>query len=237
MRNGRRIDIQISADDAPAVLYGLNNRNQITGVSQAQSFVWQRGRTTFLEDLPGTSEFGSTPRSINDRGVIAGTSGSLDESRAVIWKDDAIMALALLPGATRAEGRDINNWEQVVGTTSIAGDVRAFLGTDGATTELPLIDPQQTTSFAWAINDWGAVVGYTATGSEFLATMWVAGKAIDLNTVIASNDPLKPFVDLDQAFLINDRGQIVAVGRNAGAPFLSAFLLTPTYRPQSDNNE
>jgi hypothetical protein len=62
--------------------------------------------------------------------------------------------------------------------------------------------------------------------------MWVAGRPIDLNTLIDPNDPLYGQVTLGTAQFINERGQIVAFGYSPGT-LGSRYLLTPTYRPRS----
>lgn len=99
-------------------------------------------------------------------------------------------------------------------------DWTAFLWRDGTYIDLHnAIDPSAPATEAVGINDRSDIIGHRidVTLRPFLLRK---GRRIDI-----------------QAFLVNDRGQIVAVGRNAGAAFLSAFLLTPTYRPQRGNNE
>lgn len=62
------------------------------------------------------------------------------------------------------------------------------------------------------------------------ATLWVAGRGHDLNTLVDEKEPLRDQVILVQALFINERGQIVAYGvhRTEGTRVL--YWLTPTYR-------
>lgn len=236
-RRGEYVPLNISTEDGRTTIYHMNNRNQILGRAQTSVFLWERGVTTFLPNLPGSDEYGPRPGGINDYGVASGTSGNLDERRAVIWKDGSVMALDLLPGAESADGGDINNFEQIIGVAhGPSGAVRAFIWDDGVTTELPpLAAPNVYAASPGAINDWGIVVGTTfVSGGEFggIATMWVAGRPIDLTTLIDPRDPLHGQVTLQQGRFINERGQIVAFGFDAALNRNVVYLLTPTYRPQ-----
>jgi hypothetical protein len=85
-----------------------------------------------------------------------------------------------------------------------------------------------------AINDDGIVVGGSYNDfiqrSDEVATIWLRRHAIDLNALIATDDPLQPFVQLDRALLINKRGQIIAEGkdsRQANPDETAFYLVTP----------
>jgi hypothetical protein len=62
------------------------------------------------------------------------------------------------------------------------------------------------------------------------ATLWVSGHGHDLNDLLDANEPLREQIILDQAFFINERGQIVAYGADRIEGTRAAYLLTPTYR-------
>jgi uncharacterized membrane protein len=237
LRRGAYVPVNVSTADGHATLLRINNRNQILGRARTMVFIWERGVTTYLPNLPDSDEFAPQGRGLNDRGVASGTSGSIDNRRAVLWKNGSVMPLDLLPGAESSEGGDINIFEQIIGSNyGPSGAVRAFLWSDGTTTELPpLAVPGAYAAGASAINDWGIVVGttYVSGGSGGIATLWVAGRPIDLNTLIDPNDPLYGQVTLASAQLINERGQLVAFGYSPGT-LGSRYLLTPTYRPRSN---
>jgi hypothetical protein len=48
-----------------------------------------------------------------------------------------------------------------------------------------------------------------------IATLWRGTTPVDLNAVIAADDPLRPFVELQSALSINDRGQILVAGHDS----------------------
>lgn len=236
VRQGQYLPVNVSTADGRATIYYNNNRNQILGRARTQVFIWQSGVTSFLPNLPNSDEYAPFPGGINDHGVASGTSGTLDTRRAVMWKMGSVMPLDLLPGADSADGGDINNLEQIVGVAhGPSGATRAFIWSDGTTTELPpLTAPNVYAATPGGINDWGVVVGttYISGGYGGIATMWIGGRPIDLNTLIDANDPLHGHVTLSSAQFINERGQIVAFGVDAVTDKGVRYLLTPTYRPQ-----
>lgn len=236
VRRGAYVPVNVSMADGYAFIAVNNNRNQIVGRGRTAVFIWDRGVTTFLPNLPDSDDLAPRAGGINDDGVVSGTSGNIDVRRAVIWKNGSVMALDLLPGAESADGGDINNHEQIVGSNyGPLGATRAFFWSDGITTELPPLSvPEAYAATPGSLNDWGVVVGTTYISGGFggIATMWVAGRPIDLNTLIDPSDPLHGHVTLQRAPFINERGQIVAFGHNAAINRTSAYLLTPTYRPQ-----
>ena len=185
-----------------------------------------------LPRLPGSDDYVTTAVGINDRGVVAGMSGTVDERSAVIWKDGNIMALGLPEDTSNSQAKAINNFDQVVGDAyGQPGVIKAFLWQSGTTQELPP-PPGATASIVWAINDWGTIVGQSSMSQDNAehATLWVAGQGHDLNDLLATNEPLRDQILLVQAFSINERGQIVAYGVDRTNGTRAAYLLTPTYR-------
>jgi probable HAF family extracellular repeat protein len=231
IRNGQLTAVRISTADGTPSLLSINDRDQMLGRGQSSVFIWERGTTTFLENLPGSDQFAPNAGAINDNGVVVGTNGTENARLAVIWKDGSIMALPLLPGTDTAEGNDINNFDQVVGTAYGPGTARPFFWDDGTLTELPPAAGGYAAG-AEEINDWGAVVGTSSVSDRNIATLWIAGKGHDLNTLIDANDPLRGQVLLVQGYFINNRGQIVAFGASVSDGRFQQYLLTPTYRPQ-----
>jgi probable HAF family extracellular repeat protein len=234
LRNNRRVDIQVEPN-VPSSLLAINNTGRILGKSGSRAFILH-GLTTgspfteFLPDLPGAS--GSTAWGFNDVGVAIGFSGSAGTEQPVLWADGAVISLPLLPDAVRGEARAINNTNQVIGFNQVGSNPRAFLWSAQVLQELPLLGRGENVSQASDINDWGVSVGYTADGTNFYAVMWIGNRAIELTTRIAAGDPLKGSVILQQAYFINDRGQIVARGvENTGTARM--YLLTPDYRVQA----
>ena len=231
IRGGQLLPLQIATTSGASII-AINNRNQIVGRAQSSVFIWERGTTTYLPRLPDSDDFVTSAASINDRGVVAGISGAIDDRRAVIWKEGAIIALDPPEETVHSQAKAINNFDQAVGdATGQPGVVKAFLWESGATRELP--PPAGATgSLVWSINDWGAVVGESTMSQDGAvhATLWVSGQAHDLNDLLDANEPLRDQVLLVQALFINERGQIVADGVDRTHGTRAAYLLTPTYR-------
>jgi probable HAF family extracellular repeat protein len=230
IRDGQLLPLQITGGVGEVI--AINNRNQIVGRAQSSVFIWERGRTTYLPRLPDSDDYVTTAADINDRGVVAGTSGTVDEISAVIWKDGAVIALPLPEETSNSVARAINNFDQVVGNaTGQPGVTKAFLWESGTMRELPP-PAGATASIVWSINDWGAVVGEStmSQGGAGHATLWVSGQAHDLNDLLDANEPLRDQILLLRGFFINERGQIVADGVDRTNGTRAVYLLTPTYR-------
>jgi uncharacterized membrane protein len=123
---------------------------------------------------------------------------------------------------SNASANAINDEGQVVGT--LLGTQSPFLWHNGVTTQLPAPAGGPATGLASDINDWGQIVG----AASNVAVLWQNGTAIDLNSRIATSDPLRPYVYLRAAWYINSLGQIAASGtdsRIAGSE--QVYLLTP----------
>jgi probable HAF family extracellular repeat protein len=235
LHKGVAIPVTTGHGDVDIYPEDINNRRQVAGVTfdfgRSRGFVWKRGEFTIL---PALAEDDSvTVQQINDRGVVVGWNDITANFRvhAVIWKHGEVIDLGVPPGWFDSRGKDINNRGQVVGQLVGANTVGGFLWEDGVMSVLP---PLAGGSFSspLSINDAGEIVGQ----SEFVqagisvATLWDDhGQAMDLNELIRSNDPLRPFVRLLAALLINDRGQIVATGFDSRTSRLARYLLTPRH--------
>jgi hypothetical protein len=86
---------------------------------------------------------------------------------------------------------------------------------------------------ARSINDWGQIVGHESNVADtdtLQPLLWHRGRVHELNQLVRDSDPLKPFVRLSAATVINDRGQIHASGRDSRVPEVEfAYLLTPVF--------
>jgi probable HAF family extracellular repeat protein len=232
LRRGRFIPVETFPGSGNSSAEDINNRRQIAGLTfdfgLGQAYIWDRGEVTVLPPLAGGGSV-FTVGQINDRGVVVGTSNAASfRLRAVIWQDGEVIDLGVVPGFFDSRGRAINNRGQVVGTVEGPG-ARAFLWEDDVMTLLPLLSGG-TFNAALSINNAGDIVGQTSSSTVSFATLWEDSTPVDLNTRIRRNQPLRRFVTLEIALLINDRGQIVATGRDSRDPDRTAtYLLTPRY--------
>jgi uncharacterized membrane protein len=214
--------------------YAINNAGQVAGyITRTEgveaisvAVVWQAGQITELRGLVN-------PWNINEAGDVVGFSAEGDEfPQASLWSAGIVTRLGRLPGAVSSQAFDINSGGLIVGTNefapaSAAPYDRAFLWQSGKMIELPRAEATHTSSNAYGINDRGHVVGRSG-ALRYSAAAWFDGEAYDLNELIASDDPLKPYITLLEAREINNRGQIIAQGtdsRRSGS--YTGFLLTP----------
>lgn len=227
LHRGEVITVRVIGD-SPVMLDDINNRGQVVGTAfDAQflqhPFIWRRGEAELLEPPPGSS-FASVTL-INDRGVAAGTSQIGDGFQSVIWKDGDVRFIG--PASMTAVA--INNREQVLLEPEFLPGVYS-IWRDGEVKPLPELSGSLGTMIASDMNNRGQVAGSSSMpDGTSTATLWQGDVAIDLNQRIDARDPLRPFVRLAAAFLINDRRQIVAFGpdsRVADGHF-RFYLLTP----------
>jgi uncharacterized membrane protein len=218
---GHMTELPTPAGTTAAFGIQINLLGQIVGQVYDANFnahaaLWSHGTLTLLPGIPGGGD--SQPVGINIRGEIVGTSNDASNvPNAVVWRQGALTVLInnAIPAAINDEG-------QVVGT--LLGTPRPFLWQNGVTIQLPALPGMTANGIASGINDRGQIVGSTSN----VAVLWQNGTAIDLNSQIATTDPMRPYVYLRAASQINNLGQIVATGtdsRNSN-PELS-YLLTP----------
>ena len=206
--------------------------------SPVRAFLWRSGTFRDLGTLGGVGgPYGtsSVAHAINDRGQVVGAAqpeaGPLHAFR---WQRGVMRDLGTLGGDNEAtEARDINDAGRVVGSSPTAtGSIHAFRWQRGVMRDLGTLGGDS--SFAYGINDEGAVVGGSRTpisppSNAGHAFLWVAGELSDLNDVVSN---LPNDVTLETARAINDDGSIVGTtcsqfcepGKTAPT---RAFLLTP----------
>lgn len=201
----------------------INNKGQVVGWTFDSLYLYKDGVFDFLP----TSYWGSEALSINDSGVAVGywyTDCASDCYEEVcIFRGDTITLLGTL-GGIYAEGTDINNRGQIAGWSCLDFDCTAYRGfvwDNGNWTTIPTLGGAG--SNAEAINDHGVVVGqaYTSGNVQTAIIFDTINGLRDLNTLIPPGSGWQ----LLTATGINNRGQIVGVGKHGG--LTRAFLLTP----------
>jgi probable HAF family extracellular repeat protein len=205
-----------------------DNPNPDTGIPTLDPFLWQNGQMLDLGSLGGTLTFVT---GMNNHGQVIGEGflAGNAESHPFLWSNGAIQDLGSL-GGSNAAANWINEKGEVVGGANLPGDVihHAFLWRNGTFTDLGMV-PGDKCSTAWSINSKSQVVGASGMcGIAVHAFLWDKGEMIDLNSLVP------PGVQLTYAVDINDRGDIVCLGRDGGHEEhdIRAFLLVP-----SDGNE
>jgi probable HAF family extracellular repeat protein len=183
---------------------------------------------------------------INDEGQVAGGSGFCTTpafgsvEHALLWKNGRTINLGSLGGTYDNLATAINNRGQVVGWSDLPGDTptngttHSFLWQDGIMTDLGTLPdlgtpPDETSTYAYGIDDAGHVVGQSCGQNGCQAFLWQNGTMTDLNTIAHLTTPGS--FDLVQAEGINSQGEIVgnAIDNNTG--YFLAFSAFPCDSP------
>lgn len=191
-------------------------------------FLWEKGRMVDLGTLGGTCGFA---KFINSRGQITGQSALAGNrvSHPFLWDRGVLTDLGTL-GGDNGDVSWMNDAGQIVGEADLPGSQThdAFLWERGKMTDLGNLGQ---TSFAFAINNRGQVVGHSLTNDgTFHAFLWEkGGPMVDLNVFVPSEG--SSLALLTDAFNVNDRGEIIGIGFPPGVPpgevGSHVFLLIP----------
>jgi probable HAF family extracellular repeat protein len=206
----------LTCGDFPLTLYG---------------FFWDNGKMLDLGTLGGSC---TATYALNNRGQVVGQSAlSGDEtSHPYIWERNRMTDLGTL-GGTYGFASWLNDSGAVVGLATPQGDqaLIAFLWKHGAISNLGTL-PGNGCSGADAINSQGQIVGGSGFNiADFFAdcndpvehaVLWENGKILDLNNFVPPGNDLT----LNEAFFINDSGEITGLGTLSDGS-QHAFLLIP----------
>jgi probable HAF family extracellular repeat protein len=238
------------ADNISSEAYatGINSGAEIVGYSVSPDigpsnivqgyddvgFIYANGT---LNSLPSSGPLPVTdmPQGINDSGRITGIRSIQDPNNPNTNRLDAYIYDSAT-GTTdlgQGAGYAVNAAGQVTGdldviSIDVYGDTiigsYAFLYSNGTTSALGTL-PGGNYSAGYAINSTGQVVGSAnSRGNPNSHAFFYNGVMTDLNSLISSADPLKPYVTLTNAVGINDGLLILANGVDARTNLNHAYL-------------
>jgi probable HAF family extracellular repeat protein len=221
---------------------GINNQGQIAGWRSlpdwsSTAFLLEDGEVTDLGSLGSGGYEYSVADAINNFGHIVGESMIDDFEHAFKWtNDNGMRDLGTLPGRTESWAVDINDKNEVVGSSwryecfedeCYSVDDCAFLWNEEEGIMNLETFPEWNYSQANAINNKGQIVGIWEQQDE-------EGFPLDWGTFIYSKD--QGMIDFGELIGlpytswvsdINDRGQVLGEGYSPGSFFPFAFLWTP----------
>lgn len=212
--------------------YNINDSGQVVGMSEINTFsnqthatIWNGTAITDLGTLAGGS---SWAYAVNDLGMVTGWSSAANgDQRATVWNGTTITDLGTL-----GSGVDINNSGQVTGfaLTNGTSERHAIMWHDNTATDLGTLGGE---SVARAINNSGAVVGWSRTGTGLThGFLWDGITMVDINSLLDADSVSAGWVVKD-ATDINDQGRIVGIASNGLTGQTQAFLLAPVPEPET----
>jgi hypothetical protein len=180
---------------ARTLALAINDRSDVVGIyedaqSQFRSFLWRRGNVTRIASIP--DQLAELVADINDRREV------------LMWAFDSQRRQHQCHQQSRCGCRH-RRVSRASCRISLAGRTSSRAASPSGFLNTIVFD----------VDKRNAAVGlrFTISDQPFVATLWPRrGAPVNRNTLIAEGDPLKPFVHLGSASLINDRGVIVAAG-------------------------
>ena len=231
---------------------GANDRDQVVGwaettyhdptcvapqVLQFQAVLWEptRGRKTVLPPLPGDPDSAAT--AINNRGVAVGISGICENAvgdqsaeHAVLWQDGQPINIGNIGGNAWNTPAAINDDGVVVGFAEVPnGNIHAFIWTrHQGMRDLGTL-PGDSTSYAYAVNEQGQIVGQSIGPDGSRAVVWENRQIVDISGVAGGTLTLLYGNDID------DSGRIVGQAYDSSTGDYPAFVAVPNGHHTYDN--
>jgi probable HAF family extracellular repeat protein len=219
----------------------LNDRGEFVGShafdsSGFRAFVYRDGSLVNLGTLGGAN---SRADAINNRGMIVGTSEvgpDIFDSHPFLYVRGEMIDLAEIIRGEFTWLVDINDAGDIAGSR-VATDPdgsrqrRPFILSRGHLVDVRL-PPDQGLASPEAINNRREIVGWiNSVGGALRGFHYHRGTLSLLDELVIESDPLRPFVLLQEAFDINDRGQILLRGLDSRSTGVRGYILTPRALP------
>ena len=210
--------------------------NSTTGIPTVDPFLWKNGRMIDLGTFGGTI---GGPSGLNNRGQVIGQSNLEGDLIAdpFLWEQGNLIDLYTdTVGGNPIVANALNDAGEIVGGGAFANrPFDAYIWRNGIATDLGFLSGD-CFSQAFAINSKGQVVGqsYSCDGTVARTFLWDDGAMFDLQELIPVNSTLQ----LVDALVINDRGEIGGTGTPPGCDFQEvcghAYVLVPCHMHSDD---
>jgi probable HAF family extracellular repeat protein len=196
----------------------INNAGEVVG-GDGNAFTVVNGQLQNLGTPSGINW--SAAYGVNNVGTVVGD-GQLSNVtfRGIVWNPNGSITVLSTFGGASSQATGVNDSGEVVGFASLSdGYQNAFAEIGGAMIDLGTLGGGS--SYAYGVNKSGEIVGYSwlADGDQS-AFLYDDGTMMNLNSLLPANSGW----DLQQAYGINDSGQITGTGLYNGQ--LTAFVLT-----------
>lgn len=215
-----------------AVAYANNDAGDVVGSAVTNEgsnhpFLYSNGQMIDLGTLgsPEGTDWWNSAQGVNNSGLVVGTSYNAQGNfLGFTWSNGKMTAMGTL-GGLWSQAYAVNNTGQITGIAyTKAGNAHAYITEPGGKLkDLGTLAGKLGTSWGFAINDAGVVVGQSMTRQGTYVAFVYNGKAIkDLNELIPKNSGWV----LYEARGINNAGQIICSGMKSDGT-QHAILLTP----------
>jgi len=179
--------------------FDLNRRGEIVGMrsvgGHTHAFRWRAGTFTDLHATIDPNAFYTQAAGINDRSVIVGDKVVSEDFEGFLLRGSQVSPIDV-PGG-QVFPFDINNRGQIL----VTGGNSSYLIDGATTTPLGGFPGGTDTINGVALNERGAVAGFTQTSGGTRAVLWQDGTVMDLGVVAGA--------ELSFADDINDFNQVV----------------------------
>lgn len=205
--------------DTGSEAFAINAGDDVVGYSSGSrgvhAVLWAKGANAQdLGALPGGNYSKALGISPNGN-YVAGSSNGPAGTHAILWERGQLRDLGTLPNDTLSEAIAVNNSGRVVGYSVGPSGMRAFIWSAQEGMRALGALPGGASSRALAIDNSGHVIGSSGSADGPRAVLWEkVGEPQDLTTL----SPVPQGTVLMQAVGINDRGDVVAVGRDRNDP-------------------